>query len=124
MTSSAAAGPLSPRHRLRRLDGRTREAQFLKRTEAELLRHLGGAEKATVPQRILIRRVAADLLRLELLDVKAANGEFTELDGRVAHALRNSVRLALREIGLEAAEPPPKSLREHIAERDAEASAR
>jgi hypothetical protein len=49
----------------------------------------------------MIERVAADLLRLELLDEKIAAGSMTDHDGRVAHALRNGVRLVLRELGIE-----------------------
>jgi len=99
--NTATVGPLSPRYRLRRLDGRTREAKVLRETEAQLFAHVGGRDRATAPQRYLIERVAADLLRLSLYDVKLADGTASDHDLRVQHALRNSVRLALRDLGLE-----------------------
>lgn len=118
---------LSPRQRLRRLDGRSRAARFLKSTEAALVEHLGGPERVSVAQRILVERVAADLLRIEQLDEKAAAGTMTERDGVIAHALRNSVRLALKDIGLEAVEARPPTLSEYwagrVAEREAAESA-
>jgi hypothetical protein len=40
-------------------------------------------------------------LRLELYDERLAAGErLTDYDGKILHALENSVRLALRELGL------------------------
>src|SRR5689334_14992496 len=93
----ANVGPFSPRRRLRRLDGRTREARFLRETEARLIAHLGGPERATAPQRFLVERLASDLLRLEMLDQRLVDGNATDTDAKIAHALRNSVRLALRD---------------------------
>jgi hypothetical protein len=84
---------------LRRLDGRTKEARRIKTITADLAAHLGGPERVSAAQRYMIERVAIDLVRLEKLDAKATAGTFSEHDGRVAHALRNSVRLALRELG-------------------------
>jgi hypothetical protein len=107
--SSAPVTPLTSRHRLRRLDGRTKEAKFLKAHKVELIQHLGGPNKVTPPQRYLIERVAADLFLLELYDEKIAAGNMTELDGRNMHALRNSVRLALKELGLNQDAPPSRS---------------
>jgi hypothetical protein len=109
-------GPLSPTRRLRRLDGRTREARFLRETEGQLIQHLGGPERVSPPQRFLVERVAADLLRLEIFDEKIAAGSMTEHDGRVAHALRNSVRLVLRELGLKPTAPKPPGLADIIAD--------
>jgi hypothetical protein len=105
-------------HRLRRLDGRSREARFLKRIERELVGHLGGNVSAA--ERLLIERLAVDLLRLELLDDEAASGGFSEHDGRVAHALRNSVLRSLRALGLKGAAPggKPPSLADWRAHRD------
>lgn len=97
--SAHRVGPYSRPHALARLDKRTREARFLKRVRDELTAYLGGSEHMTVPQRILVARVAVDLLRLELLDQKIARGEeLTDHDGRIAHALRNSIRLMLRDL--------------------------
>jgi hypothetical protein len=104
----AEIGPLSPRQRLRRLDRRTRVGKFLIATERALIEHLGGPDHVTTPQRILIERVASDLLRLEMFDEKVSAGtSFTDHDARVFHALRNSVRLALRDLGFDKADAPP-----------------
>jgi len=119
----AEIGPRSPRRRLRRLDGRTAEAKYLRRVENDLLDHLGGRERVSAPQWFLVQRVAVDLLRLGMLDGKIMDGTFGEYDSRVAHALRNSVRLALRDLGLRPTPPRPPTLAEHrarlLAERDA-----
>jgi hypothetical protein len=117
---------LDARHRtntLRRLDGRSKEARRLKTITADLVAHLGGPERVSVASGILIERVAVDLVRLERLDAEAANGTFSEHDGRVAHALRNSVRLALKDLGLApvsatAAAPPMDQLQSHLRRRE------
>jgi hypothetical protein len=95
-------GPLSPRHRIRRLDRRTREGQFLETTERDLYAYLGGKTHVTVPQRLLVERVAADLLRIRMYDDRIMAGELlTDHDGRILNALRNSVRLTLQAIGID-----------------------
>jgi hypothetical protein len=72
----------------------------------------------SVPQRILIERVASDLLRLELLEEKLAAKAFTDHDARVAHALRNSIRLALRDLGFEkGSQVPTPSLEAYLAKK-------
>jgi hypothetical protein len=97
---------------LRSLDGRTREARRLKTITADLVTHLGGPEQVSAAQRFLIERIAVDIVRLEVLDSEAANGAFSEHDGRVAHALRNSVRLALKDLGWQAAAAVPPDERD------------
>jgi hypothetical protein len=92
---------------LRRLDGRTKEARRLKTIAADLAAHLGGPELVNPAQRLMIERIAVDLVRLEKLDAKAANGTFTEYDGRVGHAMRNSIRLALRDLNVVRLPPDP-----------------
>jgi hypothetical protein len=101
-----------------KLDGRTRVARRLRAITAELTDHLGGPDRVTAPQRYLIERVAIDIVRLEALDAEMATGRISEHDARIAHALRNSVRLALREIGF--APPPPRqpTFEEIMAEGD------
>ena len=71
----------------------------MKQVRNELFAHVGG--HPTAPQKLLIERVAVDMLRLQLFDSEMALGTFSEHDARAAHALRNSVRLALRDLGLE-----------------------
>jgi hypothetical protein len=121
--NSRQIGAQSRPHVLRKLDGRTREAKRLRVITAELLAHIGGAESASAPQRYLVERTAIDILRLELFDAEMAAGTISNHDARVAHALRNTVRLALRELGMRqpaALVDPMAALRAHIARRDAE----
>jgi hypothetical protein len=100
---------------LRVLDGRSKQARRIKTIMADLVADMGGAEQVSVAQRLLIERLAVDIVRLELLDAKATGGSFTELDGRIAHALRNSVRPVLRDLGLKQRPTPGPSLDDFIA---------
>ena len=111
-------GATSRRNAIRRLDGRTSEARYLKQVRNELFAHIGG--NPTAPQKLLVERIAVDMLRLQLLDCEMSCGTFSAHDGRVAHALRNSVRLALREIGFEpqSPAPPPVPNLDHRGETD------
>src|SRR4051794_41694662 len=61
-------------------DGRSAEAQYLKRLRADLRQHVGGAP--TIAQKLLIDRVAHTALRIHALDCEPLlpeNGEFLEL---------------------------------------------
>ena len=114
--NSPAIGATSRVDRLRSIDGRTAIGRRLRQIVRELVAHVGGQPSA--PQRYLIDRVAVDLVRLEMLDAKIASATFSAHDGRVAHALRNSVRLALRELGLQSSAPkidPMARLHEALA---------
>jgi hypothetical protein len=93
----------------------------LRQITRELSAHIGGQPSA--PQRYLIERTAVDIVRLELFDAEMAAGTISDHDARVAHALRNSVRLSLRELGLQPKPPPAPSLAEHFAKRAAERAA-
>jgi hypothetical protein len=84
----------------------------------ELTDHCGGAERVSAAQKYLIERTAIDILRLEALDVEMAAGTVSSHDARVAHALRGTVRLALRDLhahGMKAAAPRQPTLAEHLA---------
>ena len=83
-----------------KIDGRSREGRFLSQAERAVLGQLGPA--VTFTQRMLVRRLARGLLRLELLDEKALAG-MTDHDARTFSALSNQVRLIARELGLKAA---------------------
>ena len=122
--STVSIGGYSRRDGLRKIDGRTRSAKYLRQIERELTEHLGGSDRVSTPQRYLVGRVAVDLLRLRLLDAEMAAGTVSEHDARVAHALRNSVRLALREIGFAPAAARQPSLAEVMAEARREREAR
>jgi hypothetical protein len=82
------------------IDGKSPEGKFLAEVEAELIAQLGVEPSFT--QRMLIRRAARALLRLELLDAKAAKGDWTDHDARTFGGLNNAVRLLTREIALQA----------------------
>jgi hypothetical protein len=102
-------GSTSRYDRLRRVDGRTREGKYLRQIERELTADLGGPDRISVAQRLLVERVAVDMLRLALLDREMMNGNFSAHDSRVSHALRNSTRLTLRTLGLERVAPTEKT---------------
>jgi hypothetical protein len=95
------------------LDGRSREGRYLRRVESELSKHVGG--KPNFPQKLLIRRAARAMLRLELMDLKMATGDWTEQDGRVFGGLNNSLRLCLRELGVKSMLEPQMSLADKMA---------
>jgi hypothetical protein len=84
-----------------KIDARTREGRFLRHTEAELVKHVGGAPSFI--QKVLITRASRAMLRLQLLDEKLSNGGLSDHDGRIYGALGNSLRLTLRELGMKAA---------------------
>jgi hypothetical protein len=114
---SPMAGITRP-NRLKKIDGRTREARRLRIITEELTEHAGGADRINVAQKYLIQRTAVDILRLELLDHKMTMGEISEHDGRVAHALRGSVRLALRQLGMQPVAPRrPMDAVEYLASK-------
>jgi hypothetical protein len=85
------------------IDGRSREGKFLRKCEAELIAHVGGAPSFT--QRLLIRRAARAMLKLELFDAKMTADTWTDHDARTFGGLSNSLRLMLRELGMK----PPKT---------------
>ena len=75
------------------VDGRSREGQYLRRIEAELLAQLGASP--TFSAKLLIRQISMMMLRLEDFDKNLDAGRLTEFV-----SLQNAVRLALRDLGL------------------------
>ena len=121
-TASPLVGmPLGPHCRaLRRgvigdaIDGRSREGKFLRKCEAELVAQIGG--EPSFAQRLLARRIARVMLKLELFDAKMARDSWTDHDARTYGGLSNSLRLMLRELGLKAASTAkPNPLVEHFS---------
>jgi hypothetical protein len=106
------APPFSPYSKVkRRLDGRTREAQRGRDVIADLTAHLGGSP--SVPQRILIQRIAKLLVVIEVLERRLIEkGEVGDLAGRQYLAWVNSIRLLLQVIGIERSEQAPPRLAE------------
>jgi hypothetical protein len=88
-----------------RIDGRSREGRFLSQCERELTRQVGAP---SFTQRLLIRRLARGMLRLELLDEKMTGGTWTDHDARTFGGLSNMVRLISRELGLKSSAPAKK----------------
>jgi hypothetical protein len=89
-----------------KIDGRTKTAKRLRQITEQLTDYAaGGTDRITAPQRFLIDRLAHDLVRLELLDGRMAAGEVSEKDAVISHALRNSTRLALRDLARFGAQP-------------------
>jgi hypothetical protein len=69
----------------------------MRRLEAELLAHIGGAP--TIGQRLLIERVCRMRLQLATFDEKVAAGEgWTAHDQRTLSGLANAYRLTIREL--------------------------
>ena len=109
-------GPYSRPPALAKLDQRTKEARLVRETHSELTAHVGANPSAT--QRALIERAVQLTLRVAMMDRKfAATGEQTELDSRTYLAWSASLSRALRDLGLKSAAQAPKSLAQHLAER-------
>jgi hypothetical protein len=99
------------------IDGRSREGKFLRKCEAELVAQVGG--HPSFAQRLLIRRIARAMLKLELFDAKMSGGNWTDHDARTYGGLSNALRLMLRELGLKAAPPKVPTLAEFVAQKAA-----
>lgn len=96
------------------IDGRSLQGKYARKLESELVAHVGG--KPTFPQMLLIRRVVRGSWQLEQLDAKMASGRWTDHDSRTYGGLSNSLRLALRELGMRPAQSKPKSVVDYITE--------
>ncbi len=86
---------------------------MVKATVAELTEHIGGSP--TAPQARLIHRVARLELYLTMMDVRADEngGMLTDHDSRSYLAWVNSIRLAMRDLGLEKLGKASPTLKEH-----------
>ena len=97
------------------LDGRLAEAREERRIIADLSRHVG---RPTIPQMILIRRVARLLVMITQLERRVLeSNELGDLGGRQICALHNSLRLSLQAIGLERAEKEIPSVADFLKSR-------
>ena len=87
---------------LAKLDRRTKEARLLEAARASFTRHVGGAPNDI--QRVLIERASRLLVYIETMDAQALEaGTMSERNSRQYLAWTNSLRLTLRDLGLEAA---------------------
>jgi hypothetical protein len=82
-------------------DGRSAEAHLLQDTCESLTNHLGGKDRISATQRMLIERCGMLRLRCAKLDEKLLHGSWTEKDSREYIALSNSLGRTLRHLGLE-----------------------
>jgi hypothetical protein len=104
---------------LSKLDGRTREANLMKRVREELYAHVGG--KPTTTQRLLIERAVILSLRVAQIDAKILAGEpLTTHDSNFALAWNNALRRTLVALGSGAAARAP-TLADHLASLSARA---
>jgi hypothetical protein len=96
------------------LDGRSREALFMRRVRAELTAHVGSPNAA---QKMLIDRAAWLSLRLQLLDERLIR-EGVDPNSGVEHYLAWSAHLTrvLARLGLKGAPAKGLSLQEALAE--------
>ena len=96
------------------IDGRSREGRYLRHCEVELSRHVGGSPSFV--QKLLIMRAARAMLRLQKLDEKMEAGTWTDHDARTFGGLNSALRLALRELGVNAASAakPPLTLKQQL----------
>jgi len=112
---------LSPYSRLPalvNLDRRTKEAQLIKNTRAELLGHLGGS--ANVVQAALIEQAVQIKLRLAVMDRRfAETGTQTEHDSRTYLAWANSYSRMLAKLGIAAPKGHPTGLTEYLTKKAA-----
>jgi len=106
-------GPYSKRGALAMMDGRSREALFMRARRHELTAHIGGSP--TVVQAALIERCAWLSLRVALLDEKMVASELTDHDNRAYLARSNSLARALKLLGVKGVEARPPTLQEALA---------
>ena len=107
-------GPYSRPGPLAKIDGRTREARFLKSIRIELVEHLGG--RPSVTELALVERAVWISLRVAQLDAKMATAEsFTDHDTRTYLAWANALARILRQLGLKPTMGPPRSLADVLA---------
>ncbi|MCA0344132.1 MAG: hypothetical protein LCH99_30985 [Proteobacteria bacterium] len=111
---------LGPHHRpnaLAKLDGRTREAQLMRKVRIDLTDHIGGFPSAT--QAALIDRAAWLSLHVALMDEKTMQpdaGPLSERDSRQYLAWSNALTRILRDLGADRpkASKPRQSLADMI----------
>lgn len=89
----------------------------MRKIQRDLIAHVGGEPSAA--QRILIEQAAQLRLHIALMDKRTAEGrELSERDARQYLAWANSLSKLLRHLGLKGVAARPRSLADHIAERN------
>jgi hypothetical protein len=80
------------------VDGRTFEGRMMRKVRRELAEQLGGEDKLTPSQRLLIQRAAWLQLRCATLDARIVTGEFTSYDQASYAAFCNGLRRCLEAL--------------------------
>lgn len=115
-------GPHSRPGKLAVIDGRSAEARRMKEVRQELAQHVGGSP--SIAQRMLIDRIAALTLRMELMDRKAMQSDgLTEKDTREYLGWNNTVSRMLRQLGLHGTPQRAPTLAEALAASAARSAA-
>jgi hypothetical protein len=105
---------------LANLDGRTKEAAFVRKVRAELVAHVGGSPSVT--KRALIDAAVQIRLRLAVMDAEFAQTKtFTEHTSRQYLAWSGHYARMLKQLGMDAPSEKPPSLAEILAQRSAAA---
>jgi hypothetical protein len=107
--------PHPGRTRLAKLDGRTREARFIAKLRADLVRHVGGSPSITEAELI---DMACDIaFEIEAMKRRRADRDATLSlhDHRAFLAYQNTFRRTLAALGMKGAEARPQSLAERMA---------
>jgi hypothetical protein len=100
------------------VDGRTREAEVLRRVRADLTNNIG---QPNVVQQMLIERCAWLSVRIAMLDRKIEKGEsFTQVDSNTYLAWHNSLVRTLARLGIKRPDSSstPPALTRVLAEMD------
>jgi hypothetical protein len=95
---------------LARPDGRTKEARLLHQMRSALFTHLGGEDKLSPPQRVLVERAAMLQLRCAVLDGKVLDATFSEYDAKTYLAFSNSLTRTMEALGLSPTAPAETQL--------------
>jgi hypothetical protein len=99
------------------IDGRSATGRFIRDLEQQLFEHVGGRERATITQKLLVDRIIRLRLRLDAFEDKLAGGQWTDLDSRTFGGLQNAYRLTLRELGPLAKAQVPLTAVDYAAHR-------
>ena len=110
----ARVGPYSRHGAIALIDGRSREAQYMRRLRRELVAHVGGQPNAV--QRQLIERAVRLSLALELFDEQLMHeASFLAKDHNKYISWSNALARVLARLGLRSTSETPPSLAEALA---------
>jgi hypothetical protein len=110
-----AVPPRRARNGLTKMDGRTREARFVRDLRASLIRHVGSSPSAT--QAALITMAVDTAFEIELMKRRRAERDATLSmhDHRAFLAYQNTLRRTLAQLGMKSAAEKPPTLAEILA---------